>query len=105
MYLIQCVLNFIDPSGGGQAAVSMPIMAPLGDLVGVTRQTTVLCYQIGDALSNIFTPTSGYFMAGLALAKIPWEKWAKWFLPLLLLEYLLGAIFVVIAQSIQLGPF
>jgi len=105
MYVFQCLLNFIVPSGSGQAAVSMPIMAPLGDLVGVTRQVAVLAYQFGDGISNIFTPTSGYFMAGLALAKIPWDRWAKWFLPLILLQYLLGAILVTIAHFIKLGPF
>ncbi len=105
MYVFQCLLNFIVPSGSGQAAVSMPILAPLSDLVGVTRQTAVLAYQYGDGISNIFTPTSGYFMAGLALAKIPWDKWAKWFAPLLLVEYAFGAIFVFIAHMIQLGPF
>ena len=105
MYVFQCLLNYIVPSGSGQAAVSMPIMAPLGDLVGVTRQVAVLAYQFGDGISNIFTPTSGYFMAGLALAKIPWDRWAKWFLPLILLQYLLGAILVTIAHFIKLGPF
>ncbi|MDD4377917.1 MAG: AbgT family transporter [Eubacteriales bacterium] len=105
MYIFQCLLNFIVPSGSGQAAVSIPIMAPLGDLVGVTRQTACIAFQLGDGISNIFTPTSGYFMAGLAIAKVPWAKWAKWILPLIGLEYLLGAIFVVIAQAMQLGPF
>ena len=102
MYIFQCLLNFIVPSGSGQAAVSMPIMAPLSDLVGVTRQTACIAFQLGDGISNIFTPTSGYFMAGLALAKIPWAKWAKWILPLIGLEYLLGAVFVVVAQVIGL---
>ena len=105
MYIFQCLLNFIVPSGSGQAAVSIPIMAPLGDLVGVTRQTATIAFQLGDGISNIFTPTSGYFMAGLAIAKVPWAKWAKWILPLVGLQYLLGAIFVVIAQAMQLGPF
>lgn len=105
MYIFQCLLNFLVPSGSGQAAVSIPIMAPLGDLVGVTRQTATIAFQLGDGISNIFTPTSGYFMAGLAIAKVPWAKWAKWILPLIGLEYLLGAIFVVIAQAMQLGPF
>lgn len=105
MYVFQCLLNFIVPSGSGQAAVSMPIMAPLADLSGVTRQTAVLAFQLGDGISNIFTPTSGYFMAGLALAKIPWDKWAKWILPLILLEYALGAVLVTIAHMIALGPF
>ncbi len=102
MYIFQCLLNFIVPSGSGQAAVSMPIMAPLSDLVGVTRQTACIAFQIGDGLSNIFTPTSGYFMAGLALAKVPWSKWAKWFLPIIGIQYALGAVFIIIAQLIQL---
>lgn len=105
MYVFQCLLNFIIPSGSGQASVSMPIMAPLSDLVGVTRQTAVLAFQLGDGISNIFTPTSGYFMAALAMAKIPWEKWAKWILPLIGLQYLLGGIFVTIAHLTNFGPF
>ncbi len=105
MYVFQCLLNFLVPSGSGQAAVSIPIMAPLGDLVGVTRQTACIAFQLGDAISNIFTPTSGFFMAGLALAKIPWTKWAKWILPLTGMQYALGAVFVVIAHLIGLGPF
>ena len=103
MYVFQCLLNFIVPSGSGQAAVSMPILAPLSDLVGVTRQTACVAFQLGDGISNIFTPTSGYFMAGLALARIPWSKWAKWILPLIGLQYLLGAIFVAAAQLMMLA--
>ena len=105
MYIFQCLLNFLVPSGSGQAAVSIPIMAPLGDLVGVTRQTACIAFQIGDGLSNIFTPTSGFFMAGLALAKIPWTKWAKWLLPLIGIQYLIGAVFVAAAHLMALGPF
>lgn len=105
MYLFQCLLNFLVPSGSGQAAVSIPIMAPLGDLVGVTRQTACIAFQLGDAISNIFTPTSGFFMAGLALAKIPWTKWVKWILPLIGMQYALGGVFVAIAHLVGLGPF
>lgn len=105
MYIFQCLLSFIVPSGSGQAAVSLPIMAPLSDLVGVSRQTAVIAFQLGDGISNIFTPTSGYFMAGLALARVPWLIWAKWILPLIGLQYLLGAIFIAVAQAINLGPF
>lgn len=104
-YVFQCLLNFLVPSGSGQAAVSVPILAPLGDLVGVSRQTTCIAFQIGDGISNIFTPTSGYFMAGLALAKISWDKWAKWILPMIGLQYLAGLIFVIVASIINLGPF
>ena len=105
MYVFQCLLNFIVPSGSGQAAMSMPILAPLGDMVGVTRQTACIAFQIGDGLSNVFTPTAGSLIAGLALAKVPWEKWAKWLFPLLLIEYFAGLVFVIVAQVIQLGPF
>ena len=83
----------------------MPIMAHLADLTGVTRQTSVLAFQLGDGISNVFSPTSGYFMAALALAKIPFEKWVKWILPLIGLQYLLGAVLVLIAQFTSYGPF
>ena len=105
MYIFQCLCNYFIPSGSGQAAVTMPLMAPLADLVGVTRQTACIAFQMGDGISNIFTPTSGYLMASLAIAKVPWDKWAKWILPLIGIWYAIGAVFVVIAQAIQLGPF
>lgn len=105
MLLVQTLFNFLVPSGSGQTLITMPIMAPLADIVGVTRQTAVLALQYGDGLSNIFYPTSGYFMASLALAGIPWEKWAKFMLPLFLIWSGVGAVFLVIAQAIQWGPF
>ena len=98
MYATQSFLNYLVPSGSGQAALTMPIMAPLGDLVGVSRQTAVLAFQLGDGISNIVTPTSGAFMAALAIAKISWVKWMKWFWPLMVIHYILGAIFVTVAH-------
>lgn len=98
MYLAQCLLNFIVPSGSGQAALTMPIMTPLADLVGVNRQTAVLAFQFGDGISNILTPTSGYFMAGLAVAGVAWTKWVRFIWPLILIQYALGAIFVTVAH-------
>ena len=80
-------------------------MAPLSDLVDVTRQTAVVAFSIGNGLSNILTPVSGVLMASLALAKIPWEKFAKWLLPLIGIQYLIGGVFVIIAQLIEFGPF
>ena len=105
MYVFQCLLNFLVPSGSGQASISLPILAPLGDMVGVSRQTACIAFQLGDGISNIFTPTSGYFMAGLAVAKIPWSKWAKWVLPFIAASYLAGLVFVIVANVMQLGPF
>jgi len=104
-YIFQCLLNYIVPSGSGQAAVTMPIMAPLADMTGVTRQTACLCEVFGDAISNVFTPTSGAFMAGLALADIPWNKWVKFYWPIICMQYGLGLILVIVAQAIHLGPF
>ncbi|MBP1968462.1 putative ion transporter superfamily protein YfcC [Virgibacillus natechei] len=98
MLVTQSLLNFVVPSGSGQAALSMPIMAPLGDLVGVDRQTAVLAFQFGDGISNILTPTAGVLMAALALAKISWVKWVKWVWPLIVIWYVLGAIFVTVVH-------
>ncbi|MUV37009.1 uncharacterized protein JNUCC1_00815 [Lentibacillus sp. JNUCC-1] len=98
MFVTQSVLNFIVPSGSGQAALTMPIMAPLADLVDVSRQTAVIAFQMGDGISNIITPTSGAFMAALAVSRVPWVKWLKWIWPLILIQYALGALFVTIAH-------
>jgi len=104
-YVFQCLMNYIIPSGSGQATATMPIMAPLADLTGISRQTAVLCEVIGDALSNPFTPTSGNIHAGLALAGIPWVTWAKYWWKFLCIEYGLGLVLVIIADLIKLGPF
>ena len=77
MYLFQSVFNFFVVSGSGQAALTMPIMAPLADLLGVTRQTSVLAFQLGDAFTNLIVPTSGCLMGSLAIARIDWSRWVK----------------------------
>ena len=105
IYLVQVVLNYFVPSGSGQAALSIPILAPLGDLVGVTRQTVVLAYQFGDGFSNVFTPTQGYFMAGLALIGVRWERWIRFIWPLECLWLLSGLVLLLVAHAIRLGPF
>ena len=97
MFLMQSALNFFLPSGSGQAALTMPIMAPLSDILGVSRQTAVLAFQLGDGLSNLIIPTSGVTMGVLTIAKIPYEKWFKWMLPLML-------IFFGLAMLVLLGP-
>ncbi|WP_186764446.1 YfcC family protein [Pistricoccus aurantiacus] len=101
MYLAQLGFNFVVPSGSGQALVTMPIMAPLSDLVGVTRQTAVFAYQLGDGIGNILYPTSGYFMATLAIAGVPWQKWVKFFFPLFCVWVLISLGFMVFAQATQ----
>jgi uncharacterized ion transporter superfamily protein YfcC len=105
IYIVQNFLNFLVPSGSGQAAVSMPILAPLGDLLGITRQTNVLAYQLGNGLTNVLVPTQGYFMAALGILGIPWSKWARWLLPLLAIWLAIGCGAVLLAQAIHWGPF
>ena len=90
MFVIQSVINFFIHSGTGQAALTMPIMAPLADLVGVTRQTAVLAFQFGELTTPVI-PTSGITVGVLALARIPWLTWAKWMVPLQLI-YLVMAL-------------
>ena len=85
MLAFQSMLNFFIPSGSGQAATTMPLMAPLADLLGISRQTAVLAFQFGDGLSNMIIPTSGVTMGILAVAKVPYNVWIKWFTPLLLI--------------------
>ena len=78
MYGIQTFINIFIPSASAKAAVTMPIMAPFSDMIGVSRQATVLAFQFGDGITNMITPCSGVLMAVLSVAKIPYEKWFKW---------------------------
>ena len=94
MFLIQCVINFFIHSGTAQAALTMPIMSPLADLVGVTRQASVYAYQLCEFINPIL-PTSAVTMGVLGAAKIPWERWARWFLPLMLILVFLSFLLLV----------
>lgn len=100
MLLIQTVLNFFIPSGSGQAFVTMPIMAPLADLVGVSRQTAVLAYQFGDGFSNMIVPTNIVLMSILGIAGIPYDRWFRFVWPLLLKLTLAAALALVVAVAI-----
>ncbi len=93
----QTVLNLFIPSGSGQAAVAMPLMAPLADLIGVTRQVAVFAFTCGDGFSNTVIPTSGILMAMLGLARVPYGRWLRFMLPLFGLLLLLSGVFLVIA--------
>ena len=98
---VQTVCNLFIPSGSGQAYVTMPIMAPLADVTGVTRQTAVLAYQFGDGFTNMLVPTNALLMGMLALARIPYQRWAAFVVPLLIKLYLVAAIALVAA--VELG--
>ena len=105
MTLVHGVINFFIPSGSGQAVATMPIMFPIGDLVGLTKQTSILAFQIGSAVTDIIYPTIGSLMAICALARVPFEKWFKFAIRLVAGVYLVGWIFLAIAVAINWGPF
>ena len=95
MYGIQAVINFLIPSATAKAAITIPIMAPFSDMVGVARQAMVLAFQFGDGFTNMLTPTSGVLMASLAMARIPYGRWLRWIWKAVLV--LLAAGFVLLA--------
>ena len=97
MFGAQTVINFFVPSGSGQAALTMPLMAPLSDLVGVSRQTAVLAFQMGDGFTNMIIPTSAVLMGALTLGGVPWQKWARWVLPLQISLFVLGLVVLAVA--------
>lgn len=100
MYVFQSVFNFFLASGSGQAALTMPIMAPLSDLLGVTRQVAVLAFQLGDGLTNIIIPTSASLIGCLGVARLDWSTWAKFAWRLFLLLFLMSVATMVIAVAI-----
>ena len=100
MLFIQSILNFFIPSGSGQAYVTMPIMAPISDIVGVSRQVAVLAYQMGDGFMNMIVPTNPVLMAILGICGIPYGRWFQFIWPLIVMLLIAGAITMVIAVSI-----
>ena len=105
MYGIQTVINIIIPSGSAKAAITMPIMAPFGDLIGVNRQATVMAFQFGDGFTNMITPTSGVLIGALGVAKIPYQKWFKWVWKFILMLIVLGGILLIPTVLMTLEGF
>lgn len=105
MYLIQTGINLIMPSGSAKAALTMPIMSQFSDLIGVSRQATVMAYQLGDGFTNMITPTSGVLMGVLGIARIPYGKWLKWVTPLMIILILLGFLLLIPTVTMKLNGF
>jgi uncharacterized ion transporter superfamily protein YfcC len=101
MMVMHTLVHFPVPSVSGQAVLTMPVLVPLADLLGMARQVVVLAYQYGCGLCEIVTPTNGALMAILAAAGVPYEKWMRVILPLWLGLMALG--FVAVAAAIALG--
>ncbi len=97
MLVTQSACNLFIPSGSGQAYVTMPIMAPLADLTGLSRQISVLAYQFGDGFTNILVPTNAVLIGILGLAGIPYDRWFRFVFPFILKVWLVAAIALIVA--------
>ena len=100
MFAVQTLCNVFIPSGSGQAAVTMPIMAPLADVVGIQRQVAVLAYQFGDGFTNIVVPTNAALIGILTMAKVPFDRWLRFVFPLMIKLWIAGSVLLVIAVAI-----
>ena len=105
MYGIQTFINLFIPSASAKAAVTMPIMAPFSDMIGVSRQATVLAFQFGDGFTNMITPCSGVLLAVLSVAKIPYEKWFRFIWKFILMMIIVGFLLLLPTLFIELPGF
>jgi uncharacterized ion transporter superfamily protein YfcC len=105
MYGIQTLINIVIPSGSAKAALTMPIMAPFSDLIGISRQATVMAFQFGDGFTNLITPTSGVLIGVLGVAKIPYDKWLKWVTPLIIILMIIGWLLLIPTVTMNLNGF
>lgn len=105
MYFIQTVINIFIPSGSAKAALTMPIMAPFSDVIGLSRQATVMAFQFGDGFTNMITPTSAVLIGALGIARIPYEIWIKWFWKILLVFMLIGLALLMPTVYMELNGF
>ena len=104
MLLANTIINVFLTSGSGQAAAVIPILAPLADLVGVTRQTAILSFNFGDGFCNYVLPTSTALMGIISAVNIPYDRWMKFMWKLFLIWLAVGSVMLMIAQAIHLGP-
>ncbi|MGD9993194.1 MAG: YfcC family protein [Salinivirgaceae bacterium] len=105
MYGIQTLINVVIPSGSAKAALTMPIMAPFSDLIGLSRQATVVAFQLGDGFTNMITPTSGVLIGVLGVARIPYDKWVKWITPFMIVLMILGWLLLIPTVTMKLNGF
>ena len=97
MLFVQSACNLFIPSGSGQAYVTMPIMAPLAEQIGLSKQVAVLAYQFGDGFTNIVVPTNAVLVGILGLAGIPYEKWLRFVLPFLVKVLIAASAVMILA--------
>ncbi|MEJ6613472.1 MAG: AbgT family transporter [Saprospiraceae bacterium] len=100
MSLSQCVINLFIPSGSGQALATLPVMIPLGEVLGLTRQSTILAFQIGDGVTNLVNPTLGGLIAMLSMCRVPLDRWLRFISPIVVSVLLLSWVVLVLAVMI-----
>ena len=105
MYGIQTLINLVIPSATAKAAITIPIMAPFSDLIGLSRQATVLAFQFGDGFTNMITPTSGVLIAALGMARVPYSKWVKWVWKFILALVVVGFLLLLPTIFLQMSGF
>ena len=105
MYAIQTFINLFMPSGSAKAALTMPIMAPFAELIGMSKQAAVMAYQFGDAFTNLITPTSGVLMGVLGVSHIPYDKWFRWAWKFILVMIFVGLLLLIPTVLIPLNGF
>lgn len=101
MSVSQTVINFFIPSGSGQALATLPVMLPLGESLGLTRQVTILAFQIGDGVSNLVNPTLGGLIAMLSMCRVPIDRWIRFIFPVLLIILGIGFLALLLAVAIN----
>ncbi len=99
MSLSQTVINFFIPSGSGQALATLPVMLPLGESLGLTRQITILAFQIGDGLSNLVNPTLGGLIAMLSMCRVPIDRWIRFIFPVLISVLCIAFMALIVAVA------
>jgi len=104
MSISQGVINFLIPSGSGQALATLPVMIPVGDLLGLTRQTSILAFQIGDGVANLINPTLGGLIAMLGMCRVSLDKWLRFIFPVTIFILIISWIFLMFSVYINWGP-
>jgi len=95
----QAIIHVFVPSVSGQAVLTMPVFVPLSDLLGISRQTTVIAYQMGAGLAELITPTNGALMAVLLAAGVPYQRWLRFALTGVAIVLVVGVIGMIIAMT------
>lgn len=105
MYVFQSLLNLVITSGSAKAALTIPIMAEFSDIAGLTRQATIMAFQFGAGFTDMIAPTSGVLMGVLGMARIPYTKWLKWIMPILLILVLIGFLLLIPTVTMKMNGF